>query len=221
MTEAFTQHYGALRDHLPGQDLPWLASLRERGLEHFADSGLPTPRVESWKYTSLRPVEKVAFAAEGAPRACISIDRAPSLLPDATESHRLVFVDGHYRPDLSLLGTLPAGATLRPLSEQMAADPAWLEHHLDRLNGGPVQPMRALNMAMMMNGFVLHLARGTVLHHPIEVVHLGGAGDAPLAYHPRNLIVLEEGSQATLIEHYSHMGEQPYLNYGLLLLFAR
>jgi len=212
MTEAFTEHYGALRDHLPGQDLPWLADLRVRGLEHFSGCGLPTPRLESWKYTSLRPVEKVAFAAEGVPRACISIDRAPSLLPDATESHRLVFVDGHFRADLSLLGTLPEGATIRQLTEQMAADPDWLEGQIDQLDGPLVQPMLALNTAMMMNGFVLHLARGTVLHHPVEVVHLGGAGDAPLAYHPRNLVILEEGSQATLIEHFSHLGDQPYLN---------
>src|SRR3546814_11626084 len=63
---------------------------------------------------------------------------------------------------------------------------------------------------MMMNGFVLRLAEGTVLHEPIEVVHLGGAGDRPLAYHPRNLIVLAPRAQATLIEHYTHMGEQPY-----------
>ncbi|NIA67224.1 Fe-S cluster assembly protein SufD [Pelagibius litoralis] len=212
MTEAFNEHFGALRDQLPGQDLPWLTALRERGLQHFAESGLPTPRLETWKYTSLRPVEKVAFAAEGVPRACISIDRAPSLLPETTESHRMVFVDGHFRSDLSRLGELPKGAQLLPLTEQMSADPDWLASQLDHLNGPKVQPMLALNTAMMMNGFVLRLARGTVLHHPVEVVHLGGAGDAPLAYHPRNLVILAEGSQATLIEHFSHLGDQPYLN---------
>src|SRR3546814_6668622 len=63
---------------------------------------------------------------------------------------------------------------------------------------------------MMMNGCWLRLAEGTVLHKPIEVVHLGGAGDRPLAYHPRNLVVLAPRAQATLIEHYTHMGEQPY-----------
>src|SRR3546814_11070267 len=68
---------------------------------------------------------------------------------------------------------------------------------------------------MMMNGFVLRLAEGTVVHEPIEVVHLGGAGDQPLAYHPRHLIVLAPRSQVTLIEHPTHLGPlgaagQPY-----------
>lgn len=212
MTQAFSDHFGALQDHLPGQDLPWLADLRARGLKRFTESGLPTPRWENWKYTSLRPIEKVDFAAEGVPRACVSIDRAPSLLPDATESHRLVFVDGHFRSDLSSLGTLPKGASLLPLSEQLASDPDWLAGHLDHLGDSAAQPMLALNTAMMMNGFVLRLERGTILPHPVEVIHLGGAGAAPLAYHPRNLVIMDEGSQATLIEHFSHIGEQAYLN---------
>jgi Fe-S cluster assembly protein SufD len=209
-TETFTEHYSALRDALPGQDLPWLAQLRESALTRFAESGLPTPKQESWKYTSLRPLEKVGFGADGAPRACISIDKAPSLLPAASDHHRLVFVDGHYRADLSTAGKLPAGAQLTTLRELLGREPDWLAAQLGRAEG-KTQPLLALNTAMMMNGFVLRLAKGTVLHEPIEVVHLGGAGDRPLAYHPRNLVVLEAGSQATLIEHYTHLGEeQPY-----------
>ena len=103
-TETFTGHYDDLRGALPGQDLPWLSELRETALERFSAGGLPTPRQESWKYTNLRPLEKVGFGADGAPRACISIDRAPSLLPAASDSHRLVFVDGHHRADLSTMG---------------------------------------------------------------------------------------------------------------------
>lgn len=213
-TKNFTDHYGALRDALPGQDLPWLSQLRETALERFSASGLPTPRSESWKYTSLRPIEKVGFGASGAPRACISIDRAPSLLPSAADSHRLVFVDGHYRADLSTLSALPEGAELTTLREMLSKDPDWLESNLGALTGDlepdEAQPLLALNTAMMMNGFVLRLAPGVALPVPIEVVHLGGAGDGPLAYHPRNLVVLAEGSSATLIEHYTHMGDQPY-----------
>jgi len=206
----FAEHWGVLREALPGQDLPWLSGLRERALARFAAAGMPTPRRESWKYTSLRALEQVGFGTTGAPRACISIDRAPSLLPAASEHHRLVFVDGHYRADLSTPGKLPAGAALMTLREVLAKQPDWLEANLGRLSDDSDQPLLALNTAMMMNGFVLRLDAGVVLHDPIEVVHLGGAGDRPLAYHPRNLVVLAPRSQATLIEHYTHMGEQPY-----------
>ena len=230
-TETFTDHpfvahWGALRDALPGQDLPWLSQLRESALKRFAGSGLPTPKQESWKYTNLRPIEKVGFGVDGAPRACISIDRAPSLLPAASDHHRLVFVDGHYRADLSTLGKLPDGAELTTLREMLARDPDWVEAQLGVTANEPGQPLLALNTAMMMNGFVLRLAKGAVLHDPIEVVHLGGAGDRPLAYHPRNLVVLEAGSQATLIEHHTHMapmneeGQPYYANIGTEVVLA-
>jgi Fe-S cluster assembly protein SufD len=206
----FADHYSVLRDALPGQDLPWLAHRRETALKSFTASGLPTPKRESWKYTSLRPLEKVGFGADGAPRACISIDRAPSLLPAASDHHRLVFVDGHYRADLSSAGKLPEGALFTTLRELLAKEPDWVEAHLGKLSDERDQPLLALNTALMVNGFVLRLAEGVVLHDPIEVVHLGGAGDRPLAYHPRNLVALAPRSQATLIEHHTHMGEQPY-----------
>src|SRR3546814_1924461 len=51
-TIPFADHYGTLRDALPGQDLPWLSSLRQSALARFTAMGLPTPRQESWKYRS-------------------------------------------------------------------------------------------------------------------------------------------------------------------------
>lgn len=218
-TLSFADHYGTLRDALPGQNLPWLCDLRQSALARFTASGLPTPRRESWKYTNLRPLEKAGFDTSGVPRACISIDRAPSLLPAASEHHRLVFVDGHHRTDLSSVRKLPHGAEFITLRELLAREPEWVERHLGATAGAALddegQPLLALNTAMMMNGFVLRLAEGVALHEPIEVVHLGGAGDRPLAYHPRNLVVLAPGAQATLIEHHTHMGPvgdqgQPY-----------
>ncbi len=35
MTEAFNEHFGALRDHLPGQNLSWLTALRQRTIEQL------------------------------------------------------------------------------------------------------------------------------------------------------------------------------------------
>src|SRR5690606_6172285 len=129
----FTEHYGNLRETLPGQDLPWLARLRQGALARFTATGLPTPRQESWKYTNLRPLEKVGFGATGVPRACVSIDCAPSLLPAASEHHRLVFVDGHHRVDLSSVQRLPEGAELTTLRELLAREPDWVERHLGTL----------------------------------------------------------------------------------------
>src|SRR3546814_16366225 len=118
------------------------------------------------------------------------MDRAPSLLPAASEHHRLVFVDGHHRADLSSVGRLPEGAELTTLRALLAHEPAWVERHLGAVSGAAAddreQPLLALNTTMMKNGFVLRLAEGTVVHDPIAVVHLGGPAHTPPPYQPRH-----------------------------------
>ena len=50
---------------LPGAALPWLAGLRERAIQRFADEGWPTPRIENWHHTSLAFMEQQELAAPG------------------------------------------------------------------------------------------------------------------------------------------------------------
>src|SRR3546814_18376068 len=108
------------------------------------------------------------------------MDRAPSLLPAASEHHRLVFVDGHHRADLSSVGRLPEGAELTTLRALLAHEPAWVERHLGAVSGAAApdreQPMLALNTSLMINVFVLALTEDPVVNHPTEVVHQCGAG---------------------------------------------
>ena len=66
--------------------------------------GLPGPRSERWKYTSLRALERRSFATADAAQ---TVDAA--LLADIP-APRLVFVNGRADAGLSRLEALPAGA---------------------------------------------------------------------------------------------------------------
>ena len=206
---SFADQYGVSRDSLPGNTLPWLNALRESAIAYFTADGLPTPRIEAWKYTSLRPLEKVAF--EPATDETISIDRLPTLLPHGQGGYRLVFVNGTFRSDLSTLDDLPGGVTIGSMAETLASDPSILETYLGQIGADSVQPMLALNTAMMRDGLVLHIATGIAVMVPIEVIFIGATPDTPRAFHPRNLIVLEPNSRATIIEHHAGMGTGGYL----------
>jgi hypothetical protein len=50
--EGFLHRFEGLRERLPGARLPWAAALRDRAAEAFRASGLPTRRVEAWRYTT-------------------------------------------------------------------------------------------------------------------------------------------------------------------------
>ena len=175
--------------------------------ESFSSGGLPSPKLEDWKYTNLRPLQKLDFAPAPASAEDVAVDRIPSLMPSGETTHRLVFVNGRLRRDLSHLGALPEGAVIGSLNEMLESDPGRLEAHLGAVNGLEQRPMVALNTALMQDGFVLQLEAGTAIEEPIDLVFIGAAADTPLAYHPRNLLILEPGSAATVIEHHVGQGQ--------------
>ncbi len=93
----FLARYQGLKDHLPGARLAWLAALRADAAAHVAARGLPTRRVEAWKYTYLSPVAQAGFAE---PLTAVA---GALTLPKPRAAARAVFVDGRFRADLSAL----------------------------------------------------------------------------------------------------------------------
>ncbi|MFQ5954144.1 MAG: Fe-S cluster assembly protein SufD [Kiloniellales bacterium] len=201
ITPPFTDHYAAIARAGAGGDLPWLHRLRERGFERYRALGLPTRRVEDWRYTNLKPLTKIDFQpATDAP--------TPTALPDpgalAQDAYRLVVVNGRFRPELSALDGLPQGVEAGGLAHALDRDPAAIEARLGRLAAPDGMAMLALNTALMADGFVLRLPRGAVMDRPLHVQFVTAPGERPLACHPRNLIIAEPGSRATVFE--SHVG---------------
>jgi Fe-S cluster assembly protein SufD len=195
--EEYRRDYVQREARLPGQGLPWLRAQRRQALEYFMDTGFPTFQHEDWKYTDVRPIAKRRFV----PADGVGHVDAAALAPYALPGHQLVFVDGRYQPALSRLGPLPDGARLLSLGEALARDPALVEGRLGACAGPARHGFAALNSALLQDGAVVYLHAGTVLEEPIHLLFVStGAPDA--AAYPRNLIVAEAGSQATVIESY-------------------
>ena len=206
---------------LPGAGVPWLARARRMALERFAASGYPDAHDEEWKYTSVAAIEKRAFRAvsqrDGDLRAAASL--VDQLALDHGAGHLLVFVDGRHCPSLSAPGRLPAGARLTSLGEQFAIAPESLEPYFADDEQQTI--FAALNTVFMADGAYLHLARGSVVEQPVHLLFIttqDGAANAAIS--PRNLIVAEEGAQATVIEHYVGADGAPYLTNALTRIFA-
>ncbi len=204
--ERFVAEYEAAKGGLPGGGLDWLPALRGAALARFAAAGLPTQRSEEWRYTSLAPLARLAFAPARATLNGVAASVLPWLLPEAAGAHRLVFVNGRLRRDLSAPGTLPAGVSLTGLAVALEENPVMLVGRLGAVGDIEGQPMLALNTALMADGYVLRLARDVRLEHPVELLFVALAGGEPVSYHPRGLVVAESGSSATIIEQHVGMG---------------
>lgn len=208
--ESFVSGFEAVRSTLTGSDVSWMDSLRRRGIEKFENIGLPGPKVESWKYTRLRPLEDTSFRPAAAADGAANVDQVPTVLPSGPGGGRIVFVNGFMRPDLSRLDNLPDGVTVQSLGGAVARDPQWVEARLGRVGRLDGQPLMALNTAMMNSGAVVHVRRGVVVEQPIQMIFIAGLTEEPVAFYPRNLIVMEEASQATLVKLHAGLGGAAY-----------
>ena len=200
---SYARQFAEVEGALPGRGLAWLDALRANAIERFAELDFPTPKLESWKFTNLRPLTREVFAPSPATRNGLGKGDVARWLADDLPCHLVVFVDGHFRADLSELGALPRGARVTSLAETLAGDPAWLEPRLAGVGAIEGDAPVALNTALMADGAVIALDRGVALEKPVHLLYLATAATKPVAMHLRNLVVAEPGSSATLIETYA------------------
>jgi Fe-S cluster assembly protein SufD len=192
----------------------WLRTLRQRGFDRFSETGFPTTHDEDWRFTNISAITQTNFQLNGnGHHLPTSRQIEPYRITGAAS--QLVFVDGRFSPELSSLGNLPKGITAANLAAQIAApninDPQALEPYLGRYLDIQRDAFSALNTAFIEDGAFIHIAKRAVLEAPIHLLFVSTAHDAPVMIHPRNLIVAEEGSQATVIEEYVSLGGAPAL----------
>ncbi|MEE4380326.1 MAG: SufD family Fe-S cluster assembly protein, partial [Candidatus Competibacteraceae bacterium] len=180
-----------------------LVDRRRQALNRFESLGLPTTRLESWRFTDVSALSKIAFTQPEA----VSLDSSVLPLID-NDAHRLVFVDGHFAPNLSRLRNLPPKALIASLGQALHTHPELLATHLDRLPGLEDNPFSVRNSALWEDGAFVYLPRDAVLQAPLHLVFFSTGEDT--VSHPRSLIVLEDSAQATIVE--DHVGHGRYLS---------
>nr|WP_314071574.1 Fe-S cluster assembly protein SufD [uncultured Roseococcus sp.] len=193
---AFLARFEGLREHLPGGRLPWLAKLRAEAAAFFAAAGLPSRRIEAWRYTDLAPIAQAGFS-----EALTLAAEAPAL-PPMRAPYRAVFVDGRFAENLSVMPeAYPCGS--------LAAGLDGTESRLGAL--AEDLPLVALNTMLFEDGLLLDLPAGAE-GGVIEMLSVASHASRPIAFHPRHLIRLGDGASLTLIETSLGPAEATYLH---------
>lgn len=188
----------------------WLAGVRERALRQLERDGLPGPRSEAWKYSSLRALGQRRFEPGDAAAATRNVD-AGLLELAGVDGPRLVFVNGSFRADLSRLPSLP-GVRLRTLSQELQEDPDRLRGFLDRPHADAADAFARLNTVLAADGPVIRVAAGIVVEPLVHLVMLGAGASVDLAWQLRGIVEVGEGASLRLVEH--HVGEAGHEHLG-------
>jgi Fe-S cluster assembly protein SufD len=178
----------------------WLRTLRRGAIDRFERLGFPTVKDEEWRFTPIAPIGRTAFGPP--PAASVGSPNLEPLLFGHPEWPRLVFVDGRYRPELSVSPAVN-GLSVRALAEVFSTSPNELEPYLSRPVGIEPPAFAALNTALAGDGAFIHVAADTVVSQPVHLLFLATPGAEGVAIHPRILVVTERGAKLQLVESYT------------------
>ncbi len=216
--ETYLGSFTEFQKRAPGAKLTWLRTLREAAFARFCETGFPTIHDEDWRFTNVSAIARTPFFLPSGRKQLSEGDL--QLWSMEGTAARLVFVDGQFAPELSDTGSLPAGVSVSGLAEQIAKNPQDVESHLGRYLDTGRDPFSALNTAFLNDGAYFHVRRGTVVEGPIHLLFVSTASDVATMTHPRNLLIVENEAQATVVEEYVSLGGGTVLSNSVTELVA-
>ena len=217
-TEPFVKHFSRV-ESMPQAD--WLLALRRDGLAHFTELGIPTLAHEDWRFTNLAPLTKLPleplFETAATPEVAAFLAKQTfTKLPGS----RLVFVNGRYAAELSVIGELPAGVKVTNLAAALKSDPEFVKAHLGASADTGKNPFTALNQAFFLDGGFVHVPAGLAVAEPVQFIHVSTARKSGDTIQPRNLVVAEANSRLTIVESYVSVVETAYFTNAVTELVA-
>jgi len=161
-------------------------------LAHVDALPVPTSKTEAWKYTRVGKLFNQPYAA---PKGDANV-ALPARLP--FEATRVVFVNGHFRADLSDDLKGQKGLVIDSLKHQLSHGP--VKEHYGSLAPVGERLFTAMNTAAPTDGLILLVTKGVKVERPIHVLHVVRADDhRPILMQPRDLFMLHEDAEAEVI----------------------
>ncbi|WP_208440983.1 Fe-S cluster assembly protein SufD [Bartonella raoultii] len=172
-------HFNQCVSNLPGDKT--VRAVRERAIELFQTTGLPSRKIESWHYTNLRTLLKSVsdFSQMNAEGRFID-----AFLPEST-----VF---SIKNGKTFTQSNIAGITIKRLADALKEDYVKIDQIISEEDF-----IGQLNTAFVTDGWLFHIPNNTKLTVPIELQNIQMGGQS----HIFSDIKIGKNSQAVFVEH--------------------
>lgn len=209
IASSFAANFEALSADLPGGDVPWLSAERAMAMARFAELGLPSQKIEEWKYSNLSPLAKTDFSAPSQNNAQTTRGEITTrFAAENPQRHLLVFINGMLDGALSNRVDPGDGVRIWSLAEALAEDADLLKAHFADTPPANGHALAALNSALLADGCVVALQPNAETE--LELLFVAAPADGTPAYHPRLSIAAGENSRALIHERHVALGESEY-----------
>jgi Fe-S cluster assembly protein SufD len=189
----------------------WVEDLRREGAEHLQELGLPTTRMEDWRYTNVSAIAKTSWTPGDPRHDDVSRTELERLCFPVFACHLFVFTNGIFAADLSTPRARGPQVEVHPLARVLEEEPEALRGALGAQADAKTRAFTAWNQRELRDGAVVRIPEGTDLEEPIHLVFLAEPGAKPTVSHPRVLIQAGAGSRASVVEDYVSFGDGEFL----------
>jgi Fe-S cluster assembly protein SufD len=173
----------------------WLAALRQQGAADWSAAAWPGRKTELWKNTPLSPLQS---ACPNRWASAVDSDWQASVETIPLDATRLVFINGQFAAEHS--SPLPDGVVR--FADANAAQQQLIKQHLGQVVDVQRHLFAALSNAWLADGILVHVGKGQTLDKPVYILNVSTPEAQPAVSNQRVLLVLEDNSQAEVIEHY-------------------
>lgn len=194
--------YGQLANNDP------LQKVRAKAWDHFLELGLPSRTTEVYRYIKLRNLFSGNYIS-AIPTAVKPEAIASYIYPECKQSV-LVFVNGHYQPQLSNLEALSKRIVVSSLNEATRTFGAFLNNQWAKSMKEETDPFAVLNAALHQTGAFIYLPPKSTLEAPLQLLNVVDSHDLSMLLMPRVHFFVGTQAQADIVSTQALLTGQTY-----------
>lgn len=194
-SELFHNNLSTLNEGLPD----FINTYRESALENFRKLGIPTKKVEQYKYTDFSNVFSKEYRHYLQPKS-IDFNLDDMFRCDVPELNTqvILLLNGWYSKSNKPLYQFEGGAIVGSLREAAKQYPDIVKKHYNQYAHWEDNTFTALNTAFAQDGVFFYVPKNVTLEVPVQIINLLMDEEDGMSQH-RNLFVMEENSEARMV----------------------
>ena len=190
-----------------------LSVVRKSALDEFKTLGIPSARHEEWKYTPIKTKLRDNLQLIDSHSSLV---REDAVLPPFSFSHdpgqRLVFINGIFSIEHSNI-TKQTGLIIGSLKDNLSEHRDIVLKYYNQATDTAKENFAALNTAFAQDGAFIYVTKNTQITSPVYIHHIFTTDSADVFTQSRNLIVVDENSQISIVEDFKNFAGEKFYNH--------
>ncbi len=207
LTEKIAEEYTAVIQNTDKDSTSPISKKREEAYQHFTKLGIPSNRHEEWRYTHIKNKLPESLSLLRHP---VSSSPAFHTFP-SLQAHRVVLINGTFDAGLSSISE-QKGLTISSLKEAFKTKKEIVDKYFGHLVQLNKEHFAALNTAFATDGVFIHIEENMEATLPIVIVNISDNNGETFTQ-SRNLIVLEQGASAYVVEDFQNSSAAAFMNH--------